>query len=182
MSTLAFCVILPYAAHTSDCTASAKSRHLLQKQQAILRAVEQSCAVSVNAAIIYVAPVLHFCSNKQTDTSVAALVLHHCSIKQSDTSVVGWQVLRDLGISEARLQNGLVEVWNKTDLLPSAPPADSHAQLQPTCEAAREPASTGAELDYEMCKHLRKDMCSRMLVYTHCHTCNLLHMHLCLLL
>ncbi|KAL0050946.1 hypothetical protein WJX82_010817 [Trebouxia sp. C0006] len=52
------------------------------------------------------------------------------------------QVLRDLGISEARLQNGLVEVWNKTDLLPSAPPADSHAQLQPTCEAAREPAST----------------------------------------
>ena len=28
------------------------------------------------------------------------------------------QVLRDLGISEARLQNNLVEVWNKTDLLP----------------------------------------------------------------
>ncbi|DBA79692.1 TPA: hypothetical protein ACH3X1_008363 [Trebouxia sp. C0004] len=51
------------------------------------------------------------------------------------------QVLRDLGISEARLQNGLVEVWNKTDLLPSAPPADSHVQLQPTCEASRESAS-----------------------------------------
>lgn len=28
------------------------------------------------------------------------------------------KVLRDLGISEARLQNSLVEVWNKTDLLP----------------------------------------------------------------
>lgn len=27
-------------------------------------------------------------------------------------------MLRDLGISEARLQNSLVEVWNKTDLLP----------------------------------------------------------------
>lgn len=29
------------------------------------------------------------------------------------------KVLRDLGISEARLQNSLIEVWNKTDLLPS---------------------------------------------------------------
>lgn len=29
------------------------------------------------------------------------------------------KVLRDLGISEARLQNSLVEVWNKTDLLQS---------------------------------------------------------------
>ena len=29
------------------------------------------------------------------------------------------QVLRELGISEARLQNGLVEVWNKTDLIPA---------------------------------------------------------------
>jgi len=155
---LPFCVILPYA-HRSDCTALAKSRHVLQKQQVILRAVEQSCAVSVDAAIIYV-----------------ALVLHHCSIKQSDTSVVGLQVLRDLGISETRLQNGLVEVWNKTDLLPSQPPADSHAQLQSTCEASDEPASTGAKQDYEMCKHVRKGMCSRMLVHTQCYTCNLLHM------
>lgn len=28
-------------------------------------------------------------------------------------------MLGDLGISEARLQNSLVEVWNKADLLPS---------------------------------------------------------------
>lgn len=42
-------------------------------------------------------------------------------------------MLRDLGISETRLQNSLVEVWNKADLLPSDPPAtvatDSQAQL-----------------------------------------------------
>jgi len=69
VATLAFCVVLPYA-HRSDCTASAKSRHLLQKQQVILRAVEQSCAFSVDAAIIYVALVSHICSIKQTDTSV----------------------------------------------------------------------------------------------------------------
>ncbi len=123
MSTLALCVILLHA-RRSDCTALAKSRHLLHEQQVILRAVEQSCAVSVNIAII-------------------------CCIKQTDTSVVGLQVLRDLGISEARLQNGLVEVWNKTDLLPSEPPTDSHAQLQPTCEASHEPASTGAKQDYQ---------------------------------
>ena len=140
MSTLAEYVILLHA-RRSDCTALAKSRHLLHEQQVILRAVEQSCAVSVNIAII--------CCIKQTDTSVVALALHHCSIKQTDTSVVGLQVLRDLGISEARLQNGLVEVWNKTDLLPSEPPTDSHAQLQPTCEASHEPASTGAKQDYQ---------------------------------
>ena len=38
------------------------------------------------------------------------------------------QVLRDLGISEARLQTGLIEVWNKTDLLPSQSASDPEAQ------------------------------------------------------
>lgn len=176
MSTHAYCVILPYA-HTSECTASAKSRHLLHEQQVILRAVEQSCA-----AIVYIALVLHHRSIKQTDTSVVALVLHHCSIEQSDTSLVGSQVLRDLGISEARLQNGLVEVWNKTDLLPSAPPTDSHAQLQPTCQASHEPASTGAKQDYEMCNQLHKGICNRMLVHTQLYICHALRLHLCPLL
>ncbi|KAL3161798.1 hypothetical protein ABBQ38_008890 [Trebouxia sp. C0009 RCD-2024] len=37
-------------------------------------------------------------------------------VQQQRSAVL--QVLRDLGISEARLQNSLVEVWNKTDLLP----------------------------------------------------------------
>ena len=162
MATLGFCVIYPYA-HRSGCTALAKSRHVLQlnSTQLNLRTVGHSHVVSVNAATIYVAP-----------------VLHPCSIKQTDTSLVGLQVLRDLGISETRLQNGLVEVWNKTDLLPSAPPADSHLQLPPTCEASDEPASTGAKQGYDMCKHLRKGMRSRMLLHTRCNTCNPLQIHL----
>ena len=44
----------------------------------------------------------------------AVLVVQHAASHH----VVMVQVLRDLGISEARLQNSLVEVWNKTDLLP----------------------------------------------------------------
>ena len=40
------------------------------------------------------------------------------------------QVLRDLGISETRLHNNLVEVWNKADLLPSDPPAADAADRQ----------------------------------------------------
>ena len=52
------------------------------------------------------------------------------------------QVLRDLGISESRLQNGLVEVWNKTDLLPEA----SLAQLPLAFPASTDRATKGANV------------------------------------
>lgn len=57
------------------------------------------------------------------------------------------QVLRDLGISESRLQNGLVEVWNKTDLLPSQPPQEaSYAQLPKAHQASADWATKGADV------------------------------------
>ena len=60
---------------------------------------------------------------------------------------VALQVLRDLGISESRLQNGLVEVWNKTDLLPSEPLQEaSHAQLPMTHQASADRATKGANV------------------------------------
>jgi len=92
--------------------------------------------------------------------------------------------LRDLGISETRLQNGLVEVWNKIDLLPSAPPADPNAQLPPISEASDEPASTGAKQDYEMCKQApaQGNVLQDGHVHAQCYTCTPLQLHLCLLL
>ena len=53
------------------------------------------------------------------------------------------QVLRDLGISEARLQNSLLEVWNKTDLLPSGDSAALEAEAL-TASTNADDHSTGA--------------------------------------
>lgn len=55
------------------------------------------------------------------------------------------QVLRDLGISETRLQNGLVEVWNKTDLLSSESIPEAPAQLSASSEPVVS-SSSGAHI------------------------------------
>lgn len=52
------------------------------------------------------------------------------------------QVLRDLGISEARLKNSMLEVWNKTDLLPSEAVPGVEAEA-PTASTSTEGVQTG---------------------------------------
>lgn len=62
-------------------------------------------------------------------------------------------MLRDLGISEARLQNSLIEVWNKTDLLPSDIVTDRQAELVPdnlSHKGDDDISGTAARLQFEV--------------------------------
>ena len=75
----------------------------------------------------------------QASQYIVFIVLH------CEPHLVRLQVLRDLGISETRLQNGLVEVWNKTDLLSSEPTPEAPAQLSASSEPVVS-SSSGAHI------------------------------------
>lgn len=79
-------------------------------------------------------------------------------------------MLTDLGIPETKLQNALLEVWNKTDLIQSETPPQPASQLQiPTDIACSSSAEAGSAVPSASAEDMLHDITEPASIHSHQH-------------